>query len=115
MGPLPVHLGFLNCKMNRDEPKSNQNDVPPSYMEAVTEVQLSPRELLTREQLTQVMVDQQWRNLENNTTNQDTDQLIVPQKKRMCKKKRNGLLSFIVFSFVVIVGKIIMMIVRLLE
>ena len=98
-----MQLGFLNCEMNGDEPKSNPNDLPPSYMEAVTGVQLSPRELLKREQLTQVMVDQQWRNLENNTTNQDTDQLIVPEKNRNGYRCVPWIIFIIVLKIIIIV------------
>ena len=62
---------------------------PPSYLQAVHGVHLSPTQLLTRPEMTQVMIDHQWTNLQNNTANTDQEQLIVPaQEKTNCACNR---------------------------
>ena len=62
--------------------KDMASDPPPPYAEAVAGVQLSPRQLFTRQDITQVMIEQQWNNLHKNTANMDREQLIVPAQKK---------------------------------
>ena len=73
------------------------HDPPPPYAEAVAGVQLSPRQLFTRQDITQVMIEQQWNNLQNNTASMDREQLIVP-----AQKKKRGHWIPIVFIVVII-------------
>eukprot|EP00090_Calanus_glacialis_P022215 TRINITY_DN34296_c0_g1_i1.p1 TRINITY_DN34296_c0_g1~~TRINITY_DN34296_c0_g1_i1.p1 ORF type:complete len:102 (+),score=23.35 TRINITY_DN34296_c0_g1_i1:55-360(+) len=79
------------------------SDPPPPYSEAVAGVQPSPQHLLARQDMTQVMIEQQWNNLENNTANTDREQLIVP-----VQKKKHG--QWIPIVFIVVIIKIIIII-----
>jgi t-SNARE complex subunit (syntaxin) len=79
------------------------NDPPPSYVEAMEGVQLSPRQLLTRQEMTQVMIDQQWSNLQHNTANINQERLIAPVQQ----KKKGRCIPIIV---VIVIIKIIVII-----
>ena len=101
--------------MNNPPPEQTYNDPPPSYSQAVQDehqnpgqpvqgVHLSPRQLLTRQDMTQVMIEEQWRNLQNNTANTDQEQLVVrQQKKNNCAKWGPTILIIVVIKIVIII------------
>eukprot|EP00092_Neocalanus_flemingeri_P106690 GFUD01136909.1.p1 GENE.GFUD01136909.1~~GFUD01136909.1.p1 ORF type:complete len:121 (-),score=17.92 GFUD01136909.1:104-466(-) len=76
------------------------------YAEAVDGVQLSPRQLVmgTRQEMTQVMIDQQWSNLQNNTANTDQERLIVPALGKNNCTRWPIILAIVIIKIIVIIG-----------
>ena len=67
---------------------------------------LSPTHLLTRQQVTQVMIEEQWQNLANNTASLDKDRLIIPVQTKGGGSKLAyilGALLFIIVKIIIIV------------
>eukprot|EP00092_Neocalanus_flemingeri_P055186 GFUD01065126.1.p2 GENE.GFUD01065126.1~~GFUD01065126.1.p2 ORF type:complete len:108 (-),score=23.63 GFUD01065126.1:29-352(-) len=81
------------------------HEPPPSYAEAVDGVQLSPRQLVmgTRQEMTQVMIDQQWSNLQNNTANTDQERLIVPAQRKNNCTRWPIILAIVIIKIIVII------------